>query len=219
MTTYEDLYDIIGNDYGLNTGAVTTFANATETATSAAHGLTENDVIEVSNSGGALPTGLTANTKYFAITVTTDTFQLATSSGGSATPFSDDGSGTTRFHSEMKVPDLRGMFIRGWDHAAATDPDAATRTDRGDGTTGDYVGTKQADEVEAHTHGNSGAHTHDVNTSTVANGTSRVQGRAAGGAVDNVVANAAASRTHEHTSVGGNENRPVNMNMMYIIKT
>jgi hypothetical protein len=220
MTTYEDLYDVIGNDYGLNTGAVTTFDNATETATSNGHGLTENDVIEVSNSGGALPTGLTANTKYYAVTVTTNTFQLATSADGSATPFSDDGSGTTRFHSEMKVPDIRGTFIRGWDHGATNDPDAATRTDRGDGTTGDYVGTKQADEVEAHTHGNSGAHTHTVRTTAIGNGTDRVQGTSAGSAANNIDVSAAAlSTSHEHTSVGGNENRPVNINMMYIIKT
>jgi len=143
MTTYEDLYDIITNDYGLNTGIVTTFANATEVATSNGHGFSENDIVELTNSGGALPTGLSADTKYFAITVTTNTFQLATSSGGSATPFSDDGSGTSRTHAEMKVPDLRGQFIRGWDNTAGTDTGAASRTDRGDGTTGDYVGTKQ----------------------------------------------------------------------------
>jgi hypothetical protein len=53
----------------------------------------------------------------------------------------------------FNLPDLRGQFIRGWDHGAATDPNAATRTDSGDGsTTGDHVGTNQADGFKAHTH-------------------------------------------------------------------
>jgi len=59
------------------------------------------------------------------------------------------GDGSTTFN----VPDLRGQFIRGYDHGAGTDPDAASRTDSGDGsTTGDNVGTKQADDFEAHDH-------------------------------------------------------------------
>ena len=49
------------------------------------------------------------------------------------------GNGTTTFN----IPDLRGEFARYWDHGKGTDPDAATRTNRGDGTTGDHVGTKQ----------------------------------------------------------------------------
>lgn len=48
------------------------------------------------------------------------------------------------------LPDDGGKFERIWDHGAAVDPDAATRTDRGDGTTGDEVGTNQADQFELH---------------------------------------------------------------------
>jgi len=43
----------------------------------------------------------------------------------------------------FKVPDLRGQFVRGWDHGAAMDPDAAGRSDRGDGTAGNNNGTRQ----------------------------------------------------------------------------
>jgi microcystin-dependent protein len=50
------------------------------------------------------------------------------------------GDGSTTFN----LPDLRGTFVRGWDHAAGVDADRLTRTNRGDGTTGDHVGTKQA---------------------------------------------------------------------------
>lgn len=49
----------------------------------------------------------------------------------------------------MKLPDTRGEFIRLWDHGRGADPDAAARTSRGDGTTGDHVGTKQANGVGA----------------------------------------------------------------------
>jgi hypothetical protein len=49
------------------------------------------------------------------------------------------GNGSTTFN----LPDLRGEIVRGWDHARSIDPDRTIRTDRGDGTTGDHVGTKQ----------------------------------------------------------------------------
>lgn len=51
--------------------------------------------------------------------------------------------------SHFNVPDLRGWFLRGWDHGAGRDPNAGTRLNRGDGTTGDHVGTKQLDAVSA----------------------------------------------------------------------
>lgn len=47
----------------------------------------------------------------------------------------------------FNVPDLRGWFLRGWDHGAGRDPNAGTRLNRGDGTTGDHVGTKQLDLI------------------------------------------------------------------------
>jgi hypothetical protein len=51
-----------------------------------------------------------------------------------------------------KLPDGRGYFDRQWDHGAGTDDDAATRTDRGDGTAGDNVGTIQGDQMQGHNH-------------------------------------------------------------------
>lgn len=53
------------------------------------------------------------------------------------------GDGSTTFN----LPDLRGEFVRGWDHGRGVDGDAGTRTNRGDTTTGDHVGTKQASSV------------------------------------------------------------------------
>lgn len=52
----------------------------------------------------------------------------------------------------LKLQDTRGYFIRNWSDGAGADPDRASRVDRGDGTTGDQVGTFQGDALEQHTH-------------------------------------------------------------------
>jgi hypothetical protein len=53
------------------------------------------------------------------------------------------GDGVTTF----TLPDYRGEVLRGWDHGRGLDPNASTRTNRGDGTTGDHVGTNQLGEA------------------------------------------------------------------------
>ena len=58
------------------------------------------------------------------------------------------GDGSTTFN----LPDYRGEFLRGFDNGSNNDLDAAIRTDRGDGTTGDNVGTKQAFSNASHLH-------------------------------------------------------------------
>jgi microcystin-dependent protein len=58
------------------------------------------------------------------------------------------GDGTSTFN----IPDLRGEFIRGYDHGAGNDLDAANRTDSGGGITGDNVGTKALDTFHDHQH-------------------------------------------------------------------
>lgn len=55
------------------------------------------------------------------------------------------GDGTTTFN----IPDLRGRFLRGWDHGAGLDPDAAARTEiKPGGAVGDSVGSAQAPGVK-----------------------------------------------------------------------
>lgn len=122
---------------------------------------------------------------------------------------SDDygnGDGSTTFN----LPDLRGQFVRGVDNTAGTDPDAASRTDRGDGTTGDNVGTKQAGQNASHTH-------------TQNNGTLVV--RRTGGAIgsENISVGGPGSGnsntfTLSNASSGGNEARPTNVALNFIIK-
>lgn len=142
-----------------------------------------------------------------------------------------NGDGSTTFN----LPDYRGYFLRGHDDGEGNDPDADDRTDRGDGTTGDNVGTKQADEVKGHTHGagtysadSAGAHTHTMRGTYAADGTS------AGGNTrfmrdsdndghytDSDDIQSAGSHTHTISgtsgSTGGNETRPKNIAVKWII--
>jgi microcystin-dependent protein len=128
---------------------------------------------------------------------------------------SDDfgaGDGSTTFN----LPDLRGEFIRGWDHGKGSDPNAATRTDRGDGTTGDVIGSKQADEFELHGHPFR-LNLIDGSTNNSSGGLSLEES----GSVSN---EAAFTGTLSDTpgeqigGSGGSETRPRNVNMMYIIR-
>lgn len=105
------------------------------------------------------------------------------------------GDGSTTFN----LPDLRGQFVRGWDNGAGVDPDAASRTDRGDGTTGDNVGTLQDEEFKSHNHA--------VNLNNASGNASIAQSGASG-----------TDDTDNSQSSGGNETRPVNIALMYIIK-
>lgn len=82
------------HDTDNQTQAAFTAANATNVFTSAAHGLSNGMCVQVKNSGGALPTGLSALTNYYIINAATNTFKLSTSKGGSAVDISNDGSGT-----------------------------------------------------------------------------------------------------------------------------
>jgi hypothetical protein len=91
----------------LSTAPGTTLGTATMTIaspgvfTKASHGLTVNDMVKFTTTG-ALPTGIIANTVYYVIAtdLTTDTFKLATTQGGSAINTSGSQSGT---HTLIKV--------------------------------------------------------------------------------------------------------------------
>lgn len=107
-----------------------------------------------------------------------------------------DGDGSTTFN----LPDLRGEFLRGVDSGAGNDPDAASRTDRGDGTTGDNVGTKQDGEVGPHRHGTDVQGVNESNWDGAnSRGGNQVSGRA---------------RTTENT---GSETRPRNVGVLFYI--
>lgn len=108
----------------------------------------------------------------------------------------------------FKLPDFRGYFVRGWDHGRGADPDSNDRSDRGDGTEDDNVGTKQADELKSHRHGFS---FHIGATTTLPNKYFGSQG--------NYYDPSANQGVSESVNLfGGNETRPKNIYMMYIIK-
>lgn len=59
--------------------------------------LATNVAITVSNSGGALPTGLSTNTAYYVTVISGTTFKVSASAGGSFIAYTDAGSGTNSF--------------------------------------------------------------------------------------------------------------------------
>jgi hypothetical protein len=111
------------------------------------------------------------------------------------------GNGSTTF----KLPDYRGYFLRSWSHGSGVDPDAASRSNRGDGTTGDNIGTIQGFQLQSHSHNYSSpligawkGMTHD------------------GGGTAMEWPDPSAGVTYP---TGGNETRPKNVNVIYCINT
>ena len=95
---------------------------------------------------------------------------------------------------------MRGKFPRGVDNGAGNDPDAASRTEQAvGGNTGDAVGSIQGDAYKLHSHGNATTYNNTVS------GTTKKRTYTALG-----------DRT---TNSGGNETRPKNVYVNFIIKT
>jgi microcystin-dependent protein len=126
-----------------------------------------------------------------------------------------NGDGSTTFN----LPDYRGQFLRGYDNTAGTDPDAASRTDRGDGTTGDAVGTKQADALQGHHHQFFAAS--DLTRSNPSGGGDSAEMREAASATtqsgNDYVQHATTDSTYGTARITS-ETRPKNINVMYCIK-
>ena len=102
----------------------------------------------------------------------------------------------------FNAPDLQGRFLRGHDNAQGVDPDAAGRTAcNTGGATGDAVGSVQAEDLKTH------KHVLPYNYVGQPNGTAAVRGMVASGSTMTCMAN-----------TGGNETRPVNAGVNFIIK-
>lgn len=145
----------------------------------------------------------------------------------------------------FNVPDLRGKFVRGWNHGSGWDPDAGSRFRWfSGGQIGDHVGSYQYDASASHSHTysssgstswNSASHSHTYlysNWQTPAP-TDPLWGWTSVKTTDydgfiyfRWEKTLSASTSHEHTvyvsgstsSWGGNESRPRNVYLMYIIK-
>lgn len=129
----------------------------------------------------------------------------------------------------FNVPDFRGRFLRGVDGGQARDPDRASRTAMATGgATGDNIGSVQAEAFKSHNHGTNtgsgGSHDHEYQgyASPPTNDLYQPTWALARNSASNPgsMGKVAASGTHTHTvtSDGGNESRPINANVNYIIK-
>lgn len=105
--------------------------------------------------------------------------------------------------STFNLPDLRGRFLRGVDGGTGRDPDASSRTASATGgNTGSNVGSVQADDLGRHTHGYY---------------TPLFNGQGANGGGSTWPTNQGGTQTTNQS--GGNETRPKNANVNFIIKT
>jgi len=112
----------------------------------------------------------------------------------------------------FNVPDLRGQFIRGQDDGTALDPDAGTRTAQNTGgNTGDNIGSEQSDMYDSHHHDFKHEGGSYASWSTYSG--SNLDGSSPLG-VTTVAGGGARGVQNE----GGNETRPVNVNVRYYIK-
>ena len=136
------------------------------------------------------------------------------------------GNGTTDF----VLPDYRGKFLRDQDEGAAIDGDAATRTDRGDGTTGDAPGTQQDSQNLSHQHPSAGSHTHNsisnhthslASPTTLSGGVTNAKGNGTGGTLSTTGSAGGHTHTadgdHQHDADGGADARPINVYVKHYI--
>jgi hypothetical protein len=107
----------------------------------------------------------------------------------------------------FNVPDLRGRFLRGWSNGSGRDPDAASRYGEYSGQTGgDKIGSIQGDQLKSHNH-------YIARTVVDANGDNWFDWYSGRSSTDD------GTWYGQYTeSTGGNETRPINVSVNYIIK-
>lgn len=111
--------------------------------------------------------------------------------------------------STFSLPDYRGRFLRGVDGGAGRDPDRAARSVASDGgNQGDRVGSVQGDSLRSHAHSVEGVHVEAQR----------------GGGFDGAGLDSNSTRGHPMTrgygtsASGGSETRPLNANVVYLIR-
>lgn len=115
------------------------------------------------------------------------------------------GDGTSTFN----LPDLRGQFLRGVDAGAGVDPDVNSRTAQAaGGNTGGNVGSRQPQQLLNHTH------TWDRNFGQISPSGSDLNVQLSNGG--NKPPNQGRQPTTNNDG-GGNETRPVNVYVYYLI--
>ncbi|MBD5542771.1 MAG: tail fiber protein [Lachnospiraceae bacterium] len=103
----------------------------------------------------------------------------------------------------FKLPDLRGVFLRGTDYTRGLDPDKNNRSYSGyTGASGNQVGSMQGDQLRSHNHFMGYLHKRSF---------------LGANANDKPIKNCDGN-DYRTGDAGGNETRPVNLNVNYIIK-
>jgi len=190
-TTYAALFNALSPSQSCNT----TNANATVTVASSA-----NLRVGMAVFGAGIPNNTVINTISNATTIIISQNATATQTGVS---LRFGGYGQGDLSTTFNLPDFRGRFLRGVDMGTARDPDRASRTTMNTGgNTGDAVGSIQSNQIQTHTHGIT---VYDGGTTT----DSGIKSSAYFGGV----------RTGTTLGGGGNETRPLNAYVNYIIKT
>jgi microcystin-dependent protein len=123
----------------------------------------------------------------------------------------------------FNVPDLRGFFMRGISEGTNNDPDKDSRTALNTGgATGNNVGSYQMDENKSHAHGVADpGHSHSYNDlSNTPEVSDDADDRWVGsdGKVDEVRTTSNVQTNITIQNAGGNEARPKNAYVLYIIK-
>lgn len=126
------------------------------------------------------------------------------------------GDGSTTFN----LPNHLGAFERSFANGSSNDPDRASRTNRGDGTTGDHVGTWQASQNLSHAHNYTDpGHNHPTSLNLASASATNT-----GSYTDFVRVRNEAGNTGTHTigitisQNGGNQSNPVNYTTLPIIR-
>lgn len=119
--------------------------------------------------------------------------------------------------STFNLPDYRGRFLRGVDGGMGRDPDAASRTPMNTGgNSGANVGSIQGHQYASHTH-TQDPHSHGIQIAQGSNsGFPQYPTTLPSSSTTTFTSNSA---TATNQNSGGNETRPVNAYVAYIIKT
>jgi microcystin-dependent protein len=187
----------------------TPYARRADVATAAANGVPSGTILPFGGSLATVPEGyLACDGSSVPTSQFPSLFAAIGTSWGTVDP------------SHFNVPDLRGVFLRGVDNGAGQDPDRMLRaSSKPNGLTGDNVGTLETDTFRYHDHGG-GSHTHNYTVPVYQVNTGSgpyPDGLAEHGGYSETRTSAGANQTVVQGQ-GGNETRPVNVNVNYIIK-
>lgn len=166
-------------------------AVSAQTATSANNGNPAGVVLSFAGAPGKIPVGyLACDGSEVAVADYPELYAAIGDAWG--------GDGGTNFN----LPDLRGQFLRGMDNGAGVDPDVAGRTDIAGTVVGDKVGSFQGNQIQSHAHAWLGSN-----------------GDRSPAHVDFSGDEFGAKNSWQSTqNTGGNETRPKNAYVLFIIK-